>query len=54
MKRKIDSVKGRHIYGQALDIVDPVFGHIIGAIGIKRFSLRAKLKVDGQWKLMMI
>ena len=43
---------GRHIYSQRLGIVEPVFGHIFEAIGIKRFSLRGKHKVDGQWKLM--
>ncbi|NNJ95629.1 MAG: transposase [Gammaproteobacteria bacterium] len=54
MKRKIDSVQGRHIYSQRLGTVEPVFGHISDAIGIKRFSLRTKRKVDGQWKLMMM
>nr|WP_273440640.1 IS1182 family transposase [Sedimenticola selenatireducens] len=54
MKRKIDSPKGRHIYSQRLGTVEPVFGHITDAIGIKRFSLRGKRKVDGQWKLMML
>lgn len=54
MKRKIDSPKGRHIYSQRLGTVEPVFGHITDAIGIKRFSHRSKHKVDGQWKLMMM
>jgi len=54
MKRKIDSELGRHIYSQRLGTVEPVFGHITDAIGIKRFSLRSKRKVDGQWKLMMM
>ncbi|MBT8126276.1 MAG: transposase [Gammaproteobacteria bacterium] len=54
MKRKIDSVQGRHIYSQRLGIVEPVFGHISDAIGIKRFSMRTKRKADGQWKLMMM
>jgi transposase len=54
MKRKIDSVKGRYIYSQRLGAVEPVFGHTTDAIGIKRFSLRSKRKVDGQWKLMMM
>jgi hypothetical protein len=31
-----------------------VFGHITDAIGIKRFTLRGKKKVDGQWKLMTL
>ena len=52
MKQKIDSKVGRHIYSQQLGIVEPVFGHMCEAIGIKRFTLRSKIKVDGQWKLM--
>lgn len=52
MKQKIDSTFGRHIYSQRLGIVEPVFGHLCEAIGIKRFSLRGKNKVDGQWKLL--
>lgn len=54
MKRKIDSMEGRHIYSQRLGTVEPVFGHVTDAIGFKRFSLRGKLKVDGQWKLLMM
>ena len=54
MKQKIDSAKDRHIYSQRLGTVEPVFGHITEAIGIKRFSLRGKKKVYGQWKLMMM
>ena len=54
MKHKIDSLRGRHIYSWRLGTVEPVFGHITDAIGIRRFSLRGKRKVDGQWKLMMM
>ena len=53
MRQKIDSEQGRHIYSQRLGTVEPVFGHITDAIGIKRFTLRGRKKVDGQWKLMM-
>lgn len=52
MKRKIDSARGRHIYSHRLGIVEPVFGHITEAIGIKRFGLRGREKVNGQWRLM--
>ena len=52
MKQKIDSAMGRHIYSMRLGIVEPVFGHINDAIGIKRFSLRGKKKVTGQWQLI--
>lgn len=48
MKRKIDSPHGRHIYSQRLGTVEPVFGHITDAVGIRRFSFRGKRKVDGQ------
>ena len=53
MKKRIDSIRGRHLYSQRLGTVEPVFGHLTDAIGIKRFSYRGKRKVDGQWKLMM-
>ncbi len=52
MKQKIDSALGRHIYSMRLGIVEPVFGHITEAIGIKRFTLRGQKKVNGQWQLM--
>lgn len=54
MKRKIDSAVGRHVYGQRLGTVEPVFGHVTDAIGIRRFSFRGRRKVNGQWKLMMM
>lgn len=52
MKQKIDSSLGRHIYSQRLGTVEPVFGNINTNIGIKRFSLRGKKKVNAQWQLM--
>ena len=54
MKRKIDGDQGRSIYCRRLGIVEPVFGNIGGSIGIKRFSLRGRKKVNGQWKLMSL
>jgi hypothetical protein len=50
MQRKIDSEEGRHIYSQRLGTVEPVFGHLHN-IGLNRFSLRGKKKVDHQWRL---
>jgi transposase len=52
MREKIDANLGRHIYSMRLGIVEPVFGHITDAIGIKRFSLRGQKKVNAQWQLM--
>lgn len=54
MRSKIDSMRGRYIYSHRLGIVEPVFGNITSAIGLKRFSLRGRKKVDGQWKLMTL
>jgi transposase len=54
MKQKIDSFRGRHIYSHRLGIVEPVFGNVTAAIGIKRFSLRGRKKVNNQWRLMTL
>lgn len=52
MKHKIDSAAGRHQYSKRLGIVGPVFGNINTTLGIHRFSVRGKNKVNGQWQLM--
>jgi transposase len=54
MIQKIDSWKGRILYGFRLGIVEPVFGNIRSNLGLFRFTLRGKLKVDIQWKLFNI
>ena len=54
MKRNIDGPWSRHIYSQRLGTVEPIFGRVTDAIGIRRFSLRGKQKVDRQWKLLMM
>ena len=54
MKRKIDSLTGRSIYSQRLGTVEPVFANICSTLGLRRFSLRGKTKVDTQWKLFCI
>ena len=54
MKRKIDSPTGRHIYGQRLGTVEPVFGNIESTHGMNRFTLRGTEKVNGQWQLYAI
>ncbi len=52
MKQKIDTAFGRHTYSQRLGIVEPVFGNLRETLGLRRFSLRGRTKVDAQWKLM--
>ena len=54
MKRKIDSAAGRIFYGMRLAIGEPPFANIKSAIGLDRFTLRSKPKVDAQWKLFCI
>jgi len=51
MKRKIDSIRGRLIYNRRLGTAEPVFGNICSTIGLNRFSLRGKRKVNTQWVL---
>jgi transposase len=54
MKKKIDTPQGRSRYSQRLGIVEPVFANICSTLGLRRFSLRGKTKVDAQWKLFCI
>jgi transposase len=54
MKKKIDTPEGRAQYSRRLGIVEPVFAHIRSALGLNRFSLRGKTKVNIQWKLYCI
>jgi hypothetical protein len=51
MKRKIDSIKGRLIYNRRLGTAEPVFGNICSTLGLNRFTLRGKRKVNTQWLL---
>ncbi len=54
MKRKIDTWSGRMIYSLRLGIVEPVFGNLKNNIGLLRFTLRGKAKVNIQWNLYCI
>ena len=54
MKRKIDSNVGRVIYGMRLAISEPPFSHITSVLGLDRFTLRGKTKVNTQWNLFCI
>jgi hypothetical protein len=51
MRRKIDSLRGRLIYNRRLGIAEPPFAHICHVLGLSRFTLRGRRKVDIQWKL---
>lgn len=54
MREKIDSVAGKLIYGRRLATVEPVFADIRSNVGLDRFSLRGKKKVNIQWRLYCI
>ncbi|MEM8661515.1 MAG: IS1182 family transposase [Pseudomonadota bacterium] len=54
MKRRVDSRQGKAIYGQRMAVVEPVFGNIGTNKGLRRFSLRGKAKVQGQWRLFCL
>jgi transposase len=54
MKRKIDSTVGRVIYGMRLAISEPPFSHMTSALGLDRFTLRGKVKVNTQWNIFCI
>jgi transposase len=51
MKQKIDSLQGRLIYNRRLATVEPVFAHIRSTLGLDRFTLRGRKKVNIQWLL---
>ena len=51
MKAIIDSPEGKEKYSQRMGIVEPVFGNLRGAKKLREFTLRGKIKVNGQWKM---
>lgn len=51
MIKKIDSVKGRFFYSRRMGVVEPVFGNMSSILGLYRFTLRGKIKVNTQWLL---
>lgn len=51
MKRKIDSTLGQLIYSKRIATAEPPFAQIRHIIGLNRFSLRGKKKVNCQWLL---
>ena len=54
MKRIFDSPEGRSIYSKRMGAVEPVFAHIRDVLGLDRFTLRSKKKVNIQWLLYCI
>jgi len=51
MRERFDSFTGRHSYSRRMGTVEPVFANITRMLGLDRFTLRGKEKVNAQWKL---
>jgi hypothetical protein len=54
MRTKLAEPSGRAVYARRKAIVEPVFGQIKQARGIRRFSFRGLAKVTLEWKLMCL
>ena len=54
MRRKLRTIRGRAQYGLRKQTVEPVFGQIKGARGMRSFLLRGLAKVQGEWLLMTL
>jgi transposase len=52
MREKLRTEAGRTVYKMRKAIVEPVFGQIKEQRGFRRFSLRGKLNVSREWKLV--
>ena len=51
MIERFDTERGRHYYSRRMGTVEPVFANITSTLGLNRFSLRGRAKVDTKWKL---
>lgn len=54
MAKKVRSKRGRETYSRRKAIVEPVFGQIKGARGIRQFSMRGMKKMQGEWALICL
>ena len=54
MIERFDSERGRYYYSRRMGTVEPVFANIRGNLGLNRFTLRGREKVDTQWKLFAV
>jgi transposase len=52
MDRKVSTKTGNALYRRRQQIIEPVFGQIKAARGIRGFSRRGKTAADSEWKLI--
>jgi transposase len=51
MRRKLSTKKGQEIYAKRKSTVEPVFGQIKQAMGLRQFSLRGYENVSAEWQI---
>ena len=54
MRRKLSSAAGKALYAARKQIVEPVFGMIKSARGIRKFVLRGLERVSAEWQLICL
>ena len=54
MQQKLRSALGKLLYAARKHIVEPVFGQIKSARGIRKFLLRGLKKVSAEWQLICL
>lgn len=54
MQRRLQTRTGRAAYALRKQTIEPVFGIIKEVMGFRRFSLRGKVKVNLEWKLVSL
>jgi hypothetical protein len=54
MIKAFDTARGRFYYSLRMGTVEPVFANLRHNLGLDRFTLRGRRKVDTQWKLYCI
>ena len=54
MQQKLRTAAGKALYAARKQIVEPVFGQIKGARGIRGFLLRGLEKVSAEWQLICL
>lgn len=54
MREKLRSPEGEALYRQRKQVVEPVFGQIKEARGIRRFSFRGLSKVSAEWDIICL
>jgi hypothetical protein len=54
MAHRLKTPKGKALYKQRKQTVDPVFGIIKEVLGFRRFSMRGKHKAETEWSLVCL